>query len=79
MHDDYYLIIISFRRDWLFDFNVMSTRLGLFHSLRLENCIRRTFIFFVQLFQKQFVFAQLYDVKYSYLIQIIIWFKNNYV
>ena len=45
--------------DWLIDFKITSTYLGIFHAYRLENCIPCLFIFivFVQLFLKRILFC----------------------
>ena len=57
--------------DWLDErvsnFNGMPTRSRLFSALRLENSVRCTFIY--TLFCR--FFAQLYNIKYSYLILLI--------
>ena len=37
--------IISQPFNWLINFNVMSTRLGLFYAQKLGNCVHCTFIF----------------------------------
>ena len=71
--------------DWLIGFKGMSTRLGLFYAKELKYSVRCSFSY------RCFLVGgctQLYDIKYSYQIQIMLtvrWFQvflsntNNYL
>ena len=51
--------------DWVGDFNGMSTRLGLFSTWRLGNCLHRTFIFLCIYFLKDFLHTIIWYQPYQ--------------
>ena len=56
---------------WLIDFNGIPHCLILFYALKLSNCVHYTFIFKSIAKLLTFFYTNLYDIKYSYPMQMI--------